>query len=76
MDYKTETQHTEVKDSGDVTPLERIPTPEYDPVAAKKLIRRIDVRLLPILGCLYAIAAVDRVNVSLTITVCDMCLKP
>jgi hypothetical protein len=64
MDYKTETQHTEVKDSGGVSPLEQIETVEFDPLEAKKLIRRIDVRLLPILGCLYAIAAVDRVNVS------------
>lgn len=29
----------------------------------KKLIRRVDLRMLPILGALYAISLVDRVNV-------------
>ncbi|KIY02455.1 uncharacterized protein Z520_02594 [Fonsecaea multimorphosa CBS 102226] len=37
---------------------------EYDKQAENKLIRRIDWRLLPILGALYSIALVDRVNVS------------
>ncbi|OAP64436.1 hypothetical protein AYL99_00408 [Fonsecaea erecta] len=37
---------------------------EYDKHAEKKLIRRIDWRLLPILGALYSIALIDRVNVS------------
>lgn len=29
----------------------------------KQLIRKVDLRLLPILGALYAIALVDRLNV-------------
>ncbi len=29
---------------------------------ARKLIRRVDVRILPTLGALYAVALVDRVN--------------
>jgi hypothetical protein len=62
MDDKHETQHVDyVRSSGDVTPVEPV---EYDANEEKRLIRRIDKRLLPILGCLYAIAAVDRVNVS------------
>lgn len=37
---------------------------EFDPHREKKLIRRIDRRLLPILGGLYSIALIDRINVS------------
>ena len=66
-DYKTESKHVEaVKSSGDITPAEpidHVESVEFDPTEEKRLIRRIDRRLLPILGCLYAIAAVDRVNV-------------
>jgi hypothetical protein len=65
MDVKGDTHHNEaLKGSGDVTPdIQQLESFDYDKHAEKKLIRRIDVRLLPILGCLYAIAAVDRVNV-------------
>jgi hypothetical protein len=35
----------------------------YSPGYEKALIRRVDRRLLPILGALYAISLVDRVNV-------------
>lgn len=42
-------------------PRERI---EYDSITEQKLIRRIDWRLLPILGALYSIALIDRVNIS------------
>jgi hypothetical protein len=35
----------------------------YSPQYEKALIRRVDRRLLPILGALYAISLVDRVNV-------------
>lgn len=38
---------------------------EFDQKSEKKLVRKIDARLLPILGALYSIALVDRVNVSL-----------
>lgn len=37
---------------------------EMDKATEKKLIRRIDIRLLPILGLLYSIALIDRVNIS------------
>jgi len=36
----------------------------FDKPAEQKLIRKVDYRLLPILGALYAIALIDRVNVS------------
>jgi hypothetical protein len=35
----------------------------HDKAYEKKLIRKIDYRLLPILGALYAISLIDRVNV-------------
>lgn len=38
-------------------------TLQEDHTAEKKLIRKVDLRLLPILGGLYAISLVDRVNV-------------
>jgi hypothetical protein len=45
---------------------EQLPQPliEYDHKSERKLIRRIDRRLLPILGLLYSIALIDRVNIS------------
>lgn len=38
---------------------------EFDPHSENKLMRKVDWRLLPILGALYSIALIDRVNVSL-----------
>jgi hypothetical protein len=35
----------------------------YDQIEEKRLIRKVDKRLLPILGALYSIALIDRVNV-------------
>jgi len=37
---------------------------EHDPREAKRIIRKVDRRLLPILGALYSIALIDRINVS------------
>lgn len=37
---------------------------ERDVAHEKKLVRKVDKRLLPILGALYSIALIDRVNVS------------
>jgi len=37
---------------------------DYDAVNEKKLIRRVDWRLLPILGALYSISLIDRTNIS------------
>ena len=36
----------------------------YDQIEEKRLIRKVDWRLLPILGALYSIALIDRTNVS------------
>jgi hypothetical protein len=36
----------------------------YDQEYERKLIRKVDYRLLPILGALYAVSLIDRVNVS------------
>jgi hypothetical protein len=51
---------------GDVTHLdeyERSST-EYDPAFVKRTIRKLDIRLLIILGAMYSIALIDRTNLS------------
>ena len=35
-----------------------------DPAFARKTLRRIDFKLLPILAILYSISLIDRVNIS------------
>ena len=35
-----------------------------DQIEEKKLVRKVDWRLLPILGALYSIALIDRTNVT------------
>lgn len=40
----------------------------FDQVEEKRLIRKVDWRLLPILGALYSIALIDRTNVSLALS--------
>lgn len=37
---------------------------EYDPAFVKKTIRKLDIRLLIILGAMYSIALIDRTNLS------------
>jgi hypothetical protein len=58
-------QHNETQKEHSQSPSpplqERI---EYDPHSEKSLIRKVDWRLLPILGALYSIALIDRVNIS------------
>jgi hypothetical protein len=52
--------------SGDVAHLdeyERSST-EYDPAFVKRTIRKLDIRLLIILGAMYSIALIDRTNLS------------
>jgi MFS family permease len=46
--------------------LEILPAVEdvHDAKFEKRVLRKIDLRLLPILGCLYTIALVDRSNIS------------
>ena len=56
-------RHDEHSKEGQVTPPQR-ELIEYDSKSEKKLVRKIDGRLLPILGALYSIALIDRVNVS------------
>jgi hypothetical protein len=37
----------------------------FDPVILKKLMRKIDIRLIPILSAMYCISLIDRTNLSL-----------
>jgi len=37
---------------------------DLDPVVVRKLLRKIDWRLMPGLGLLYAVSLIDRVNLS------------
>lgn len=57
--------HSEIQkvhsESPSSLPLDRV---EYDHHSEKALIRKVDWRLLPILGALYSIALIDRVNIS------------
>ncbi len=58
--------HSEIKAAGDQcssfhSELKEQPVP-VDEEQARKLVRRVDVRNLPILGALYAVALVDLVN--------------
>ncbi|KAH7106432.1 MFS general substrate transporter [Auriculariales sp. MPI-PUGE-AT-0066] len=41
------------------------PEDKYDPAFVRKTIRKVDIRLLPILGALYAFSLIDRTNISL-----------
>jgi hypothetical protein len=54
--------HHDSRQSDSPPPKEHLPV-EHDHAFEKKLIRKIDWRLLPILGALYSIALIDRVNV-------------
>jgi hypothetical protein len=57
VDYSETSKH----ESPSPVPRERL---EYDNHSRKALIRKVDWRLLPILGALYSIALIDRVNIS------------
>jgi hypothetical protein len=37
----------------------------FDPVMLKKIVRKIDLRLIPILSAMYCISLIDRTNLSL-----------
>ncbi|KAF5313401.1 hypothetical protein D9611_008574 [Ephemerocybe angulata] len=45
-----------------------VPDAHYDPRFVKKTLRMIDLRLIPIMGLLYAIALVDRTNMGIART--------
>lgn len=55
--------HSELKAAGHSFHSEKKEqTLPIDEEQARKLVRRVDVRILPTLGALYAVALVDRVN--------------
>jgi hypothetical protein len=56
FDQTSDVAANDVPTNGDV--------PHFDKHRESKLIRKIDWRLLPILGALYSVALIDRVNVS------------
>ncbi|KAF1808506.1 MFS general substrate transporter [Eremomyces bilateralis CBS 781.70] len=60
-DPKTGVVHDDAEKHLDFTPGE---VPEFDTGTEKRLMRRIDWRLLPILGALYSISLIDRTNIS------------
>ena len=60
---KTDVNHTETQKDLSPSPLPRERV-EYDHHSSKALVRKVDWRLLPILGALYSIALIDRVNIS------------
>jgi len=65
MDSKVAAEQTEhTKEENIITPPSEQEQVQYDAQTEKKLIRRVDWRLLPILGALYSIALIDRVNIS------------
>ncbi|CAG9992241.1 unnamed protein product [Clonostachys byssicola] len=43
------------------------PAPEFTPAEQRRIIRRIDINLLPILGIMYSISLVDRTNLGLAL---------
>lgn len=60
---KTEFHQSETQKDLSPSPLPRERL-EYDHHSEKALVRKVDWRLLPILGALYSIALIDRVNIS------------
>lgn len=60
---KYDYHHHESPKDESVSPVPRERN-EYDEHSKKALIRKVDWRLLPILGALYSIALIDRVNIS------------
>jgi hypothetical protein len=69
MDSKLAAEHSEHKEETIVTPPSEEDQVQYDSHTEKKLIRRVDWRLLPILGALYSIALIDRVNVRIEMSI-------
>lgn len=61
-EYKADTVQKEVH--GSPTTTGNAGLDDFGDINEKKLIRKIDWRLLPILGALYSIALIDRTNVS------------
>jgi hypothetical protein len=61
-DYKKETVHKEAYSP--TATDNNVADLAYDQIEEKRLVRKVDWRLLPILGALYSIALIDRTNVS------------
>lgn len=70
-DFKAVTHHEDFKSNNDhVRDTEKASTESghgLDAAHQKKVIRRIDTRLLPILGLMYSISLVDRTNLGLAL---------
>lgn len=65
MDKELDIQHDEYADKeSSYSPPSQQYTVELTHKEEKHLIRRVDRRLLPMLGVLYSIALIDRVNIS------------
>jgi hypothetical protein len=64
MAYSDEYKDQEAQQNGFESPESPRSPVEYDKHEELKIRRRIDLRLLPILGLLYSIALIDRVNIS------------
>ncbi|KAM5341511.1 hypothetical protein ACJ41O_014542 [Fusarium nematophilum] len=63
MDDKQTISHHDDMSKEDVEQVGHVQD-THDPKFKKRVLRKIDWRLLPILGCLYTIALVDRSNVA------------
>ncbi|PPJ57035.1 hypothetical protein CBER1_00552 [Cercospora berteroae] len=55
-------QHPKHKPNHDLNTLETQPSTSHDLLESKRLVRKIDFRLLPVLACIYSFALIDRVN--------------
>ena len=67
MEKNEAIQSEKLQTSGDVTPLEQVETVEYDPKEEKKLIRRIDRRLVLTCGFMYCVSLMDRTNLGIAV---------
>jgi sugar phosphate permease len=59
------------EEKGNATTLERVESDEsatnaaiarFTPEEQKKIIRRVDLRIIPTLGCMYCVSLMDRTN--------------
>ncbi|KAK7467650.1 hypothetical protein VKT23_004703 [Stygiomarasmius scandens] len=61
----------EEKGSSDVIHVENLEDTkslEYDQEFERKTIRRVDIRMLPLLGLLYSVSLIDRANLAIART--------
>jgi len=62
-DNKTEAHYYDVSKTSSAEDLDPI-LAEYDDAAQKRIVRKIDVRLVPIAGLMYCVSLLDRTNLS------------